>query len=539
MTNIDRILFVLGCINTAGKPTTIGHEVAKLPSGFSGDAIENLMFSRMIIEARRLGVIDEIMTVIALMKQRGSLVTACKDCREWHLKGCMHWRDDIDEQASDIMAMLMVYQKAKRVPSRELKYHNINFTTYQRIENGRKALYKLLGARPSLPSGSREDILHAVYSGMIIYLRTLNKWYDAYERTEGIPDARWLLHSSVVQKDTSLVIAQPFTLRREGAVTQTVPLLRLVNAVDIDSLMEVAPHLRAVRKGLRPRLQDGQVVSTTETRYYGLLVDTEEIPDPRNPLAPQIILNERNKEQWHTWLREGNRPVILLPTKPYDDQMQVIAYTYAHDDQTSRPLRAYGTIATEEKYGRFDFKVLWTRDLHEAGIAKDNTNRYLHRLRKELANDKRREAAEEERNRLLANEVSLVCEQAQRLTEDMRLSEEVRHELAPTITPPTYIQNVTELRQWLTEAEARVDSAEEILSQAISEAADQALLVLMREARQLRDEVNELICDCPSSAIKLAAYDIEDSQLPQGAAGLKHWIKSARVAMNKVRHSRE
>lgn len=262
-----RALVALGCMDAAANVTPVGRLVNRLPV--------SVHLGRMLVEAEKLGVVDDVLTIAAVMEQGG--ITA---------KG-NGWRDLCPvEQESDVMAQLAVYNAAAAMRKDDLRRYDIHVKSYFRAKEIRRNLANALRGkvRRFASSGEREAVLRSVCAGMVdhLYRNTGYGWRN------GDDVKRELAKESVVRSAT-WVVGLPWDLqvktRRGGMIT--LRLIRMVTRVDPAWLTEVAPQLAEARPGLNPTYSPEKdvVVSTTETFFNGQKVGEAVVDDPEHPEA--------------------------------------------------------------------------------------------------------------------------------------------------------------------------------------------------------------------------------------------------------------
>lgn len=237
-------LVLLGCMDERGTVTDIGHQVAQLPVSAE--------FGRMIVEAKRLGVVGDVITIAAIFEQGGITAQKIKvGNREydatplWRAKFCP------TEKESDAMAQLAVFNAASNYSKDTLVAHGVFHKNYlQAVEKRERLAAALLREHVSITStGSREDILRAVCAGMIQHV-----WRrDARLYTNGGIVKREVVRESVVgySHDIEWVVGVPFDLEiTTKSGSKVLHLLRAVNKVHPLWLIESAPYLVRRHHGL-------------------------------------------------------------------------------------------------------------------------------------------------------------------------------------------------------------------------------------------------------------------------------------------------
>jgi HrpA-like RNA helicase len=339
-------LIGLGCMTRDGKVTQTGRLVNKLPV--------SVKYGRMLVEADRLGVVNDILTVAAIMEMDGITVPPPSRNRPDR----PDWRQLVpDEKESDIMAQLSVWQLARSMNESKMKESGISLRDYYRAKEIRQTLSEALKGRFQFTSnGNRENILKAVCAGMVDHL--YHKQYGSYRN--GDDTDRDLGSSSVVERSMpDWIVGLPFDLQiatKRGSMTLN--LVSMTTKVNPMWLAEIAPHMVEIKTGNNPRWssEEGSVVSTTQTYFNGTLVKEETIKDPDHTEASRIL----DEQSWNSW----EKPEITIPDFSADASVEVPEikeFVYATSAIDGSPLTTYGVVYNSGSwYGK------WTRSVDEA-----------------------------------------------------------------------------------------------------------------------------------------------------------------------------
>lgn len=357
-------LIGLGCMNADGTVTRIGKLVNRLPV--------SVQYGRMLVEADRLGVIDDTLTVAAIMEMSGITVPPPSRNRPDR----PDWREMVSSEAeSDVMGQLAVWQLAKTMSKDEMREGGISLRDYFRAKEIRRHLESAVKRFFQFGStGRREDILKAVCAGMVDHL--FKGQYGSYRNGEGIDRE---IGSASCVRGAEWLVGKPFDLQiktRRGMLT--LKLIELASKVDPMWLAEVAPQLVKVETGQNPRYDSEKecVVSTTNTFFNGSLVKEESVEDRNHPEAPAIL----DEQAWNGW----KKPEISNPDFSADSSVEIpeieeVAYATSKID--GRSLTAYGVVYNS--YSSFYTK--WTRDEGEATRLREEATAKLAELRAKWA----------------------------------------------------------------------------------------------------------------------------------------------------------
>jgi len=272
-----RTLVGLGCMTADGGVTKIGKLVNRLPV--------SVQYARMLVEADRLGVVDDILTVAAIMEMGG--ITVPPPSRNQPDRP--DWRRMVpSESESDVMGQLAVWELGESMSKDEMREKGISLRTYFRAKEIRRHLEQAVKQFFQFGStGRREDILKAVCAGMVDHL--FKGSYGSYRNGEGVD--RELGTASLV-RGAEWLVGKPFDLQiktRRGDMT--LKLIELASKVNPMWLTEIAPQLVEQKTSLNPRYdaQKDSVVSTTQVYFNGQMVKEEAVADGQHPEAASVF----------------------------------------------------------------------------------------------------------------------------------------------------------------------------------------------------------------------------------------------------------
>lgn len=265
-----RALIALGAMMADGKVTKIGHLMAKLPC--------SVQYARMIVEANRLGVVDDVLTIAAILEIGG-----LRDKTD-------AWREHTQEKTSDLLAELDLWNAGRGMRNGELKEMGIFSKAYYKAKEIRSHLGQMAHSHVQFgTTGNREDILRACVAGMVDHLYR-SQGYGDYRNDGG---ERQRDNKSVVTSSPDWIVGLPRDIQfkdRRG-YSRTLKLVTMISKVDPAWLVEVAPQLVEKKTGLNPRFdqEKDSVVSTTEVYFNGQKVKDEVVADSEHPQAKDVF----------------------------------------------------------------------------------------------------------------------------------------------------------------------------------------------------------------------------------------------------------
>ncbi len=418
-----RSLKALGCMDANGEVTQIGHRVSKLPV--------SVQFGRMVIEAERLGVVDDVINVAAILEQ--GEITARKIRRDGYEDNAFHvWREKFcpTERSSDVMAQLAVFNGARHMSKDELRESGVFLKGYfQAVEKRRHLADALRGkVRDFRSSGKREDILRAICAGMVDHL--WKQSFGGYRNGDG--QLRSLARESVVGMSfgAEWLVGLPFDLQiqtRRGLTT--LHLVRMATKVDPNWLVEVAPQLVETKTGINPTFdrEKNMVVSTTEFYFNSHKVREEIVPDPTHPEATRVRV-----EHMYATFQKPELPRVDMNDETSVPPVQTCIV--GSHPETSEDLMVFGTWEYSRWYG--STKSVWFRSYNEAvavrnSLIADIVNQKAEKLRQQEAMDRYR-AEQTELNRVRDETIAKQLAEAEttRVAAQERMRQQAENEKA-------------------------------------------------------------------------------------------------------------
>ncbi|MFC1645300.1 helicase-related protein [Patescibacteria group bacterium] len=321
IVDAHKTLVALGCMTESKKVTDIGRLVNRLPV--------SVQYARILIEADRLGVVDDALTVAAILEQGGIVVPPPSRNRPER----PDWRRMVPkEHESDVMGQLAVWKMARTMTPDERYHSGIAMKQYSRAKEVRQKLADAVKRFFQFgSSGKREDILKAACAGMVNHLYKGN--YGFYKNGDGV--SRQLGTASLVRGNEWL-IAMPFDLQIKTRFgLKTLNLIQLASKIDPMWLIEVAPQLVEVERGLIPHFdtEKDSCVSTQKIIFNGSSIKEETVIATDHPNAEGVFLEalttgqieetypimvknqEIRNEYERLWIRSGGHSAVVVLTK--------------------------------------------------------------------------------------------------------------------------------------------------------------------------------------------------------------------------------
>lgn len=271
LVEAKRALHALGAMTQDGQVTKIGHLMAKLPV--------SVQFARMIVEAKKLGVMDDVLTIATILE-----IGSIRDRSD-------QWRAFTQESESDLLAELDLWNVAQGQQAKDLPEFGVFKKAYFRVKELRGKLSQSLRGLVKFGStGDRESIRRACVAGMVDHLYQ-NSGYGEYKN--GGNGYRQKARESVVSGSPEWVVGLPKDIQfknRRGRLC-TLNLVSMITKVDPTWLVEIAPQLVQIEEGLSPYFDAEQdsCFSTTRTHFNGQMVKEEKTGTPEHEKAADVF----------------------------------------------------------------------------------------------------------------------------------------------------------------------------------------------------------------------------------------------------------
>lgn len=287
ITAAKKALRALGCMDEKGAVTGVGRRVANMPI--------SVQFGRMVVEAEKLGVVDDVVDIAALLEQGSITVRYYQDDYGIRRPGRELWgRLCPGEDSSDVMAQLAVYHAALEMNKSQMKENGVFIKAFFQAKEKRHHLAQSLKGKIKNFKSSHdpEQILRAVCAGMVEHLFR----YDDDDGTyiNGDDQSRQLARESVVEEGASWLVGIPFDLEvenRRGKVL--IRLVTMATTVEPMWLAEVAPQLVRVERGIDPFFDEEKdsCVSTQKTFFQDQMIEEKREKTPEHPQAGKVFAN--------------------------------------------------------------------------------------------------------------------------------------------------------------------------------------------------------------------------------------------------------
>lgn len=315
ITDAKKSLKLIGCLDQNDRITEIGKAVNALHV--------SAKYGRMVVEAEKLGVLDDVITIAAILETQG--ITERKG--PWRRKLCA------GENESDLLAQLAAFKLCEGKDREWMKENGVFIKSYFKVKETRRHLAKQFDESKLKSSGDRESIIRAICVGLVehIFLNFEGRYVGATGRT------RKLTNFSVVSGVESWIVGLPFDIDMEGD-GNVFAIVSMATAVDLAFLEETVPQAFRYVKGQRAHYnyKSGKVVSTTTLFFGNYQIGSKVVEDPNHPKAAEIIAEERKACEKEI-TPQYSKPRKPSPVTPSPDALVRLKHTKV-------PLKDFGDL---------------------------------------------------------------------------------------------------------------------------------------------------------------------------------------------------
>ena len=281
-----KTLRILGCLDKHGEITKLGKQVSRLPvSAESG---------RMIIEAQERGVLNEIVSVAAIMEAGGILDFSSE---EWHGDASLEHDSELllEKNIFDVMREKVGVSSIDEIDEEYLQslaeYHGVNARSFTRALESRMMILEALGVERTeeLPSTENKlDMLKSIASGLVHQVYTRCGHGACYEKNG---DLRYLSRDSAILKKEWMV-GIPFDLeipKKQGS--SVLHLLTKATGIEKSWLSEVAPQLLEERDSVDATysLKNDSIFMRVPILFGDVCIDEMFVEDMQHPAASKAF----------------------------------------------------------------------------------------------------------------------------------------------------------------------------------------------------------------------------------------------------------
>lgn len=281
--NIEAILDAKKSLTNLGalednKVTKIGYKISKIPV--------SCKYARMILEADKRGVTDDVIIITAILEVGGLLYRSESS-----------YSEHTNESCSDLLAELSIWKNIQEHGIVDFKVQGILPKSYYRTKELIKKLRRSLRHLVTFgTTGNREDILLSCVSGLADHLYQIEEGHVYYDENGNYMN---LDRKSCVSRGAKWIVGIPKIIEfqdRYGEL-KTLEFINMVTKVDLNQMIQLTPHLFKVVEGLCPFISsyDEECYSGTLILYKGKPISKITKHTPEHPEAARLKY-EREQE---------------------------------------------------------------------------------------------------------------------------------------------------------------------------------------------------------------------------------------------------
>ena len=240
-------LINLGAMNQVGTVTEIGKEMVRIPL--------NAQLARMIVEAEKLGVTEDVITIASIV-EIGGLLSKNK-----------YYSSFTRERKSDLLAELDVWNYCNSLKRIDFEKEGINKKNFFKIKEHIKAVKEAVNGIITLTtSNNRDDILMACLSGFVTHI-FVNNWGDILIDKNGV--CRKLDRKSCIQIYGKCVFGIPKTIefRNSYGYLSKMELVSFATEIDEDTALKIVPQSYISSKTFEAYSAEEDVVLQRTIKY--------------------------------------------------------------------------------------------------------------------------------------------------------------------------------------------------------------------------------------------------------------------------------
>ena len=261
-----RSLRMMNAVNRYGQITETGKKIIKMPV--------NCRCARMLIEAEKLNVVGDVLTIIAII-ENGSMI---------NFKRNIEYSDFTIENRSDLLAELDIYNMIENRKITNLKEAGINSKNFFKAKAIRQKLAHSISDTidPDKSTGNVYNIIRALFSGMIENLCSVEICWRGNAAIT-INDERLKISKTSCVEPRMFVFGFPIEIEYKGKYNSTnhIKILQFVTDVTPDIIKEyVRPVMiktEYVKNSISFNPIENAFYATKWQKFYGIIIDEADV----------------------------------------------------------------------------------------------------------------------------------------------------------------------------------------------------------------------------------------------------------------------
>lgn len=301
-------LINLGALSEDNEVTTIGKKMAKM--------LISVRAARMIVEAEKYGVTDEVICIAAIMEIGGLL------------KRKTNYYEFTNETSSDLLAEFDVWNRLNKMKFIKFDELGVIKKSYNQINYLIEKMHNVLEGVVKIESSpeDRVSIRKACIAGMMDLVH--KNRYDEYINGDEI-SRRLDRHSCMAGWNMPrLLVGKPriITFKDSWGDSRTMEVISTVTKVTTEELKEIAPHLLREEDSEPCYFSSIDAVQVTRTTYFkNMVISEEEVIVPNHPDYEKL---KKEHEEYERARKESERS-----RREYLEKLAVSDHSYHESKQ--------------------------------------------------------------------------------------------------------------------------------------------------------------------------------------------------------------
>lgn len=346
-------LATLGAFTENNQVTAIGRKMVKMPV--------SVHLARMIVEAEKYGVTEQVITIAAIVEMGGLLD---KEGRYSHFT---------QEHNSDLLAELDVWNKLiqmKYIDFKELGIKKKNF--FKIKEHIRKLKVALCGIVEMTNSENRENILRACLVGYLSKIYVGNGRQEVWDEEYNTRRIARQTCISCMGLYPKIVAGNPIAIgyKDEWDFEHTVQLLTFVSSVEENMICELMPDAIQEKTELSYDSYEDTVIVATKKYFRNICVSTEVQRERAHPEYAKLKAEyekecEERERREREWLERRNQTSSYYRNREVERQWALI---------DGKEVQVEHGYYKDRYFANIDMRTLFTTEQNEVFLS-DGTTR--------------------------------------------------------------------------------------------------------------------------------------------------------------------
>lgn len=265
-------LEIIGAIDSDNKVTEMGYKIVKMPV--------SVQLARMIVEADKYGVTEQVMTIAAIIEMGGLLAK----------EG--NYYDFTSERTSDLLAELDVWNYLNKMKYIDFKMLGIKKKTFFKIkEHIQKLKETLYGIVEIKNNDDRNAVLKSCLYGLVSHIY-VNDGYDRFVGDDGIErniDKNSCVKSSYFDFARFLIgIPKTIEFKDRWGEKRHMNLISFASRINGKTIMELVPNAVKSETELHYSKSEDAIEVTEKKTFAGYTLDSERYYDYNHPLYDEL-----------------------------------------------------------------------------------------------------------------------------------------------------------------------------------------------------------------------------------------------------------